>query len=164
MSKDVDLYDGYYAHIAADPLVAVRRETYEEDIGQSSWITASQAREFVRALELGPGRTALEVACGSGGVTCLIAVETGAACVGIGHQSARGRSGAKSSARSRAVGSRIIQVVDAGQRLPFCRRVVRRGVLQRFDETRTRAGSKMLRKSHRVLRSGGRLLFTIRPS
>ena len=40
MSKDVDLYDGYYAHISADPLVAVRRETYEEDIGQSSWITA----------------------------------------------------------------------------------------------------------------------------
>ena len=83
MSKDVDLYDGYYAHIAADPLVAVRRETYEEDIGQSSWITAPQAREFVRALELGPERTALEVACGSGGVTCLMAVETGAACVGI---------------------------------------------------------------------------------
>jgi cyclopropane fatty-acyl-phospholipid synthase-like methyltransferase len=83
MSKDVNLYDVYYGNLAADPLVAVRRETYDEDVGQASWITLSEAREFFRALELAPGRAALEVACGSGGITCRMARETGATCVGI---------------------------------------------------------------------------------
>src|SRR5687767_7403948 len=59
MQKEVDLYDGYYGYLAADPQVAVRRETYDEDLGQASWITLTEAREFFRALELGPGHTAL---------------------------------------------------------------------------------------------------------
>jgi hypothetical protein len=39
MSTNVDLYDGYYGHLSADPLAAVRRETYGEGLGQASWIT-----------------------------------------------------------------------------------------------------------------------------
>lgn len=38
-AKEVDLYDGHYGYIAADPQVAVRRETYDVDLGQASWIT-----------------------------------------------------------------------------------------------------------------------------
>ena len=83
MAGDVDLYDAYYGRLAAEALVAVRRETYDEDLGQASWITLAEAREFFRALELTRGMTALEVACGWGGVTCRMALETGAACVGI---------------------------------------------------------------------------------
>ena len=41
MTREINLYDGYYGHLAADPQVEVRRETYEEDLGQASWITAS---------------------------------------------------------------------------------------------------------------------------
>ena len=68
------LYDDHYGQIATDPQMAVRRETYDEDLGQASWITAAEARDSFRALELAPGRTALEVACGSGGITCLLAI------------------------------------------------------------------------------------------
>ena len=39
MSRDVDLYDTHYAHLAANAQTDVRRETYDEDLGQSSWIT-----------------------------------------------------------------------------------------------------------------------------
>ena len=159
MSKDVDLYDSYYAHIAADPLVAVRRETYEEDIGQSSWITAQQAREFVRALELGPGRTALEVACGSGGVTCLMAVETGAACVGI-DINPHGVEAARKRARDQELSDRVsFQVVDAGQRLPFADGSFD-AVFSNDSVNHVPGRLEMLREWHRVLRSGGRLLFT----
>ena len=83
MTQEVKLYDAHYSQLTADAQVAVRRRTYDEDLGQSSWLTAAQALEFFRLLELGPGQRALEVACGSGGVTCRMARETGAVCVGV---------------------------------------------------------------------------------
>jgi len=73
MSPEVELYDGHYGHLAADPQIEVRRQTYGEDLGQASWITATEARRWFDLLELGHGRSALEVACGSGGVTCAMA-------------------------------------------------------------------------------------------
>src|SRR5262245_4588168 len=99
-----NLYDAHYGHLAADPHSAVRRETYDEDLGQASWITLAEAREWFRLLlpavrsdaaagaaagattgRAGPPveLAALEVACGSGGITCRMAQETGATCVGV---------------------------------------------------------------------------------
>lgn len=34
-----DLQDGHYGNLDADPHVAVRRQTYGEDLGQASWIS-----------------------------------------------------------------------------------------------------------------------------
>jgi precorrin-6B methylase 2 len=48
-----------------------------------SWITADEARAWFDLLRFGPDRQALEVACGSGGVTCAMASHTGAQCVGV---------------------------------------------------------------------------------
>jgi protein-L-isoaspartate O-methyltransferase len=93
MTHEINLYDGYYGHLAADPQVEVRRETYGEDLGQASWITASEARRWFDLLHLSRGQTALEVACGSGGVTCAMANHAGATCVGGRHQCAWHRSG-----------------------------------------------------------------------
>jgi hypothetical protein len=31
MTHEINLYDGYYGHLATDPQVEVRRETYGED-------------------------------------------------------------------------------------------------------------------------------------
>lgn len=78
-----NLYDGYYRRIAAEAQAAVRHETWGEDVGQASWITLAEAREWFGRLELGPGRAALEVACGSGGLTCRMALDSGATCVGL---------------------------------------------------------------------------------
>lgn len=159
MSKDVDLYDGYYSHTAADPLVAVRRETYDEDIGQSSWITGAEARKFVRALELGPGQTGLEVACGSGGFTCLMALETGARCVGI-DINPHGIEAARKRAHDRGLTDRVsFQVVDAGQYLPFPDASFD-AVFSNDSINHVPGRLEMLREWHRVLRPGGRLLFT----
>ncbi len=159
MQKEVDLYDGYYGYLAADPQVAVRRETYDEDLGQASWITLAEAREFFRALALGPGQTALEVACGSGGVTCRMAVETQASCIGVdinveGITAARGR------ASEQGLAARVsFQVADAGRSLPFPDEsfdaVFCNDAINHFPRR-----ANVLRDWYRVLRPGGRLLFT----
>ena len=159
MPNEVNLYDGHYGHLAADPQVAVRRETYDEDLGQASWITMAEARDFFAALELGPGGAALEVACGSGGVTCRMAHETGATCVGV-DINAQGIDAANRRAQEQGLASRVsFRVADAGHQLPFpdgsFDAVFCNDSINHFP-----GRLAVLRDWHRVLRPGGRLLFT----
>src|SRR5580765_8869563 len=118
MASDVDLYDTHYAHLAAVAQTDVRRATYDEDLGQSSWITLAEAREWFRLLDLSPGNAALEIACGSGGMTERMALETGAACVGVDINE-NGIEAAKARGRDSDLASRVsYQLVDAAKRLP----------------------------------------------
>lgn len=159
MPDDVNLYDSHYGHLDADPLAAVRRETYDEDLGQASWLTLAEAREFFRLLGLGPGQAVLEVACGSGGVTCRMAVETGATCVGI-DLNARGIEAAVARAAGQGLATRVsFQALDAGNRLPFPDESFD-AVLCNDSINHLPGRLEVLRDWHRVLRPGGRLLFT----
>jgi SAM-dependent methyltransferase len=156
---EVDLYDGHYGNLDADPHVAVRRQTYGEDLGQTSWITLAEADEMFRALELGPGRVALEVACGSGGVTCRMAAETGARCVGIDINLQGIEAGTRRASEQGLTPRVSFQVVDAARRLPFpddsFDAVLCNDSINHFP-----GRLEVLRDWHRVLRPGGRLLFT----
>lgn len=159
MPKDIDLYDGHYGQLSADPQVAVRRETYDEDLGQASWITLAEARECFRALDLGPGQTALEVACGSGGVMCRMAVETGATCVGA-DINPHAIEVATARAREQGVSSQVtFRLADAGRPLPFpdgsFDAIFCNDSINHFP-----GRLAVLRDWHRILRPGGRLLFT----
>src|SRR5689334_19157810 len=116
MSKDVDLYDTHYGHLAATVQTDVRRETYDEDLGQSSWITLSEAREWFRLLRLDADSRVLEVGCGTGGMTRRLAAETGASVVGV-DINAHGIEAATSAALRDGLSSRVtFQRVDAGTR------------------------------------------------
>lgn len=79
----VDLYGNAYGHFAADALAQVRRETYGEDFGQSSWVTAEEFRRFFRLLGLGPDSHLLDVGCGSGGPAVFAAREVGCRVTGV---------------------------------------------------------------------------------
>jgi SAM-dependent methyltransferase len=159
MSDTIDLYDGYYGHMATDPQVEVRRETYGEDLGQASWITAAEARRWFDLLGLGHGRAALEVACGSGGVACAMATHTGAACVGV-DINAHGIAAAKDRADRGGLSSLVsFQVVDAGARLPFGDASFD-AVFCNDSINHLPDRPAVLRDWHRVLRPGGRVLFT----
>ena len=159
MTHEVDLYDGHYGHLGADPQIEVRRETYGEDLGQASWMTATEARRWFNLLQVRRGGDALEVACGSGGVTCVMARHTGATCVGV-DINAHGIEAAKTRAERDGISSLVsFQTTDAGSRLPFG--------AEAFDAVFCNDSinhlpdcAAVLHDWYRILRPGGRLLFT----
>ena len=159
MASSVDLYDSHYAHLAATAQTDVRRETYDEDLGQSSWITLAEAREWFRLLQLGPASRVLEVGCGSGGITRRLVAETGASAVGV-DINPHGIDAAAAAALREGLSARVsFELVDAGTRLPFAD--------ASFDALFCNDAINHLpdRASlfvdwHRVLKPGGRLLFT----
>ena len=159
MASDIDLYDGHYAQLAADVQGEVRRETYGEDLGQASWITGAEAREWFDLLRLGPGQGALEVACGSGGLTCTMARHTGATCVGV-DINAHGIEAAKQRADREGLSSVVsFHVIDAGRRLSFPDAsfdvVFCNDSINHLPDR-----SAVLQDWRRLLRPGGRVLFT----
>ena len=130
MTDQFDLYHGYYGRLGAEAQSAVRRETWDEDVGQSSWITLAEAREWFPRLELGPGRAVLEVACGSGGMTCRMALDTGATCVGL-DINANGIEAAKNRAlEADLLFAGLVPARGRWTSASVSRRVVRRHLLQ----------------------------------
>jgi SAM-dependent methyltransferase len=159
MASEVDLYDGHYEQLATEAQGEVRRETYGEDLGQASWITAAEAREWFGLLRPGAGQTALEVACGSGGVTCAMAAQTGATCTGV-DINPHGIEAANNRAESEGLSSRVsFHVVDAGRRLPFSEEsfdvVFCNDSINHLPDRQA-----VLQDWYRILRPGGRVLFT----
>ena len=57
MAIDVNLYDNVYGDFGSAAEAAVRRETYGDDIGQSSWITAAEWRRLGEQLRVGARRS-----------------------------------------------------------------------------------------------------------
>lgn len=154
-----DFYSAQYGNVAEDPHVDVRRETYGEDLGQASWITAAEARRWFDLLALDGGKRALEVACGSGGVSCALSRHTGAACLGVdinmeGIEAARRRA-----EKDDAAALVTFEVVDAGIRLPFADKsfdaIFCNDAINHLPDRR-----RVLEDWHRLLRRGGRVLFT----
>jgi SAM-dependent methyltransferase len=159
MGGDVDLYDTHYANLAAAAQIDVRRETYDEDLGQSSWITLAEAREWFRQLQLDADSRVLEVGCGSGGITRRLAVETGASAVGV-DINPHGIEAATASALREGLSSRItFQVVDAARRLPFADTSFD-AIFSNDAINHLPGRAELFVDWHRVLKPGGRLLFT----
>ena len=159
MSSDVDLYDTHYGHLAATAQTDVRRETYDDDLGQSSWITLSEAHEWLRLLRVDAGSRVLEVGCGTGGITRRLAAETRASAVGV-DINAHGIEAATSAAMREGLSSRVtFQLIDAGKRLPFSDAsfdaIFCNDAINHLPDR-----AELFADWHRVLKPGGRLLFT----
>jgi len=159
MKKPVDLYDSHYGRVEAEVYRAVRAETFGEDLGQTSWITAAECDEFCRWLGVRPGQRILEIACGSGGTAVRIVEALGASAMGVDVNPSAVLA-ATNRARSRAVDDRAeFQVADANAALPF--------PAESFDVlfcndsiNHLRDRARVLADWHRVLRPGGRFLYT----
>lgn len=81
--SDVDLYHSTYRHFGTDVFAAIRRETYDDDIGQNSWLSAAELRVFIEWMDITTVSRVLEVACGSGGPACYVAQQTGCHLTGV---------------------------------------------------------------------------------
>src|SRR5438874_378444 len=105
VAEDSDFYEKAYSTIRSDVQTLVRSETYDEDLGQAGWMQAAEAHEF--ASWIGSGVTSvLDVACGSGGISALLAKRLGAEVTGIDvdpHAVAAGLVLERAEDRSRAV-------------------------------------------------------------
>lgn len=159
MKKPVDLYDSHYGKVEAEVYRAVRVEAFGEDLGQTSWITAAECDEFCRWLGLRAGQSILEVACGSGGTAVRITEGFGVSVVGVDINPSAVLA-ATNRARARTVHDRVeFQVADANETLPFPDESF--DVLFCNDSiNHLRDRTRVLADWHRVLRPGGRCLYT----
>ena len=159
MSSPVDLYGTAYRNFATQALEQVRRATYGEDFGQSSWVTGDEYRRFFRLLDLTAADHVLDVGCGSGGPAVFLAREVGCRVTGIDVNDAGIRAGL-TLAQQAGLHSRVdFRRADVRDPLPFPDGAF--DAIVCMDATcHMPARGGLLGEWRRVLRSGGRMLYT----
>jgi ubiquinone/menaquinone biosynthesis C-methylase UbiE len=83
MSNSRNIYDITYSNFKTNVLAEIRCEIYGDDIGQNSWSTANEYKQFYTWLELDPILKVLDIACGSGGPALFMARLGGCAVTGL---------------------------------------------------------------------------------
>ena len=158
MSKPVDLFNSTYGNFEKKVLAEIRRETYGEDIGQTSWVTTNEYDTFQSWLNLSAGDHILEVASGSGGPALYLAKKFKYRITGLDINEA-GVSTANQQALDAKITDAKFQVADADQSLPFDDKTF--DAIMCIDSmNHIRDRLKLLREWHRVLKAGKRILFT----
>lgn len=154
-----DFYGAHYGRFGSDLAVAVRREVYDEELGQTGWRTGAEQAEIADLLRLGPDLDLLDVACGSGGPSLAFAASAGCRVVGLDVEAA-GIAQARAEAAARGLADRAdFRVADCGGRLPFADGSF--GAVLCVDAvSHLPDRAAVLREWARLCRPGGRLLFT----
>lgn len=159
MAAPVDLYDNSYEQFSADAQRAVRAETYGEDIGQSGWMTADELRRFIVFLELKQTDDVLEIGSGSGGPALFLAKAVNCRLVGLDTN----EFGVKNSidlAHQHGFESQAeFRLADASQPLPFEPETFD-AIISNDAMCHVAGRLEVLKEWRRVLKPGGRMLFT----
>jgi ubiquinone/menaquinone biosynthesis C-methylase UbiE len=158
MAKKINLYDGAYAKFAENVLAEIRVETYGIDLGQSSWVTADEYDRFCELLNISADSHVLETASGSGGPAVYMAQKFGCSVIGVDINQ-EGIENANALAASRGVSKAVFQLADVNTRFPFedetFDAVICIDAANHFPDR-----LHVLREWARVLKPGGRVLFT----
>lgn len=155
----VNLYDNAYGNFAGDAEAAVRRETYGEDIGQSSWMTAADWLRYADQCGVGDGSHVLEVGSGSGAPAVYLAARRGCRVTGVDINEHGIANGERLAAAEGLAGRVAFRRVDASQPLPF-EPATFDAVISNDAMCHIANRPQVLGDWHRVLRPGGRMLFT----
>jgi SAM-dependent methyltransferase len=158
MSTNVDLYDSAYGNVSSDVLSEIRRETYGEDLGQSSWLTVEEYDRFCASLQIDANNAVLETASGSGGPALYIAQKFDCSVTGIDINQ-EGINAANEKAASKGLTNARFQIADVSERLPFADKsftaIMCIDAANHFPDRQ-----HVLNEWSRILKPGGRLLFT----
>lgn len=159
MPAKVDLYNSAYANYGSDVYRQVRIETYGQDLGQTSWVTTEESNEIPRILRLSAASSVLEIGCGSGGYALHLAKGIGCTILGV-DVNAPGIQNANQLAATGGLSERArFEQCDASKNLPFddaaFDAVFANDVLCHIP-----GRPSVLREMFRVLKPGGRMLFS----
>jgi SAM-dependent methyltransferase len=159
MPDSSNFYNLTYGNFADAVLAEIRQETFGEDIGQNSWLTADEYRQFIEWLQLIPSAHVLDIASGSGGPALFLAGTVGCQVTGFEINSSSVVA-ANEWAQSRGLDSLVhFQHGDASRALPFEDHAFTAVIC--IDSMNHLPGRlQVLKEWHRVLRPGGRMLFT----
>ena len=159
MSETVDLYNNIYADFGSRAEAAVRQHAFGEDIGQSSWITAGEWLRFADLAHVRSDSHVLEVGSGSGGPAVYLAAARGCRMTGIDINEHGVRNGERLAVAKGVADLVTLTVADASRPLPFPPATFD-AVLSNDAMCHLSNRLEVLTEWHRVLRPGGRMLFT----
>jgi ubiquinone/menaquinone biosynthesis C-methylase UbiE len=157
--EKVDMYNTSYSHLEHPAYREIRLETYGADFGQTSWASPEEFTEIAGLLELTKNSFALEVGCGSGGCALHFAESTGCHVTAL-DVNPEGIKSATALAHSKSLQSRVTFLLhNAATHLPFADAT--------FDAVYSNDAMchipdrlAVLREFFRILKPGGRFLFT----
>jgi SAM-dependent methyltransferase len=155
----VDMYGATYRNFASELYAEIRAEAFGEDIGQTGWLTAEEQDMFIAWLGLSAQSRLLDIACGSGEPGLRIAKKTDCSLTGIDINAA-GIAAAKQNAAARGLSGRAEFVAgNVAERLPFPDETFDALIcIDAINHLPDRP--RVLAEWRRVLRPGGKLLFT----
>jgi len=156
-SAKVDLYNHAYGSFADEIYRAIRVETYGVDLGQTSWVNTRESDEIPRLLNLTSSSSVLEIGSGSGAYALYLARTLGCSLIGVDINEL-GIQNANRLAEQSGLAVRF-QQCDASRPLPFPD--------AQFDSVFSNdvichipGRENLLREVFRVLKPGGRFLFS----
>lgn len=159
MASKVDLYDNAYARAEHELYRVIRSETYGQDLGQTSWVTNEESERIPVLLNLTSGSTVLDIGCGSGRYAIHVARRLSCRITGLDANPHAVAGAAHLAAVSGLEGLVRFAEMDVSRGLDFADGSFDAAFANdALCHISGRAG--LLRELFRVLRPGGRLLFS----
>ena len=152
-------YAAVYSQFDSPLIRKVRSEAFEEDIGQHSWIVAGELRQYLDWLSLSATDRVLDFGCGPAGPLTYLVTHSEVTAIGVDINAAA-LSSAQNRVSTMGLSERIaLHDVSGNAGLPFANEsfshVISVDVVMHLPDR-----EESLAELSRVLKPGGRLLFT----